>query len=58
MIILTRKLGESIQIGNNIKIIALDRKHNQVRTGIAAPDDIEIWRNEIYEKTQVNEEPL
>jgi carbon storage regulator len=55
MLIFTRKLGESIHIGNNIEIIALDGKPNQVRTGIAAPDDIEIWRDEIYEKAQAKE---
>ena len=50
MLILTRKLGESIQVGDNIKITVLDDKHNQVKIGINAPDDVEIWRDEIYEK--------
>ncbi len=42
MQILTRKPGESIQIGDNVKITVLDEKHNQVRIGIDAPDDVEI----------------
>jgi carbon storage regulator len=50
MLQLTRKIGESIQIGDNIKITVLDDKHNQVKIGIEAPDDVEIWRDEIYEK--------
>jgi carbon storage regulator len=50
MLQLTRKIGESIQIGDNIKITVLDDKHNQVKIGIEAPDDVEIWRYEIYEK--------
>jgi carbon storage regulator len=58
MLILTRKPGESIQIGDNIKITVLDDKHNQVRIEIDAPDDVEIWRDEIYEKIQANEESL
>jgi carbon storage regulator len=49
MLILTRKLGESIQIGDNIKITVLDDKHNQVKIGIDAPDEVEIWRDEIQE---------
>jgi carbon storage regulator len=52
VLVLTRKAGKSIQIGDNIKITFLDDKHNQVKTGIDVPDDIEIWRNEIYEKIQ------
>ncbi len=50
MLQLTRKIGESIQIGDNIKITVLDDKHNQVKIGIEAPDDIKIWRDEIYEQ--------
>jgi carbon storage regulator len=58
MLILTRKPGEPIQIGDNIRTTVLDDKHNQVRIGIDAPDDVEIWRDEIYEKIQANEESL
>ncbi len=56
MLILTRKPGESIQIGDDIKITVLDDKHNQVKIGIEAPDDIEIWREEIYAKIQAEAE--
>jgi carbon storage regulator len=50
MLILTRKIGESIQIGDYIKITVLDDKHSQVKIGADAPDEVEIWREEIYEK--------
>ena len=52
MLRLTRKLGESIQIVDNIKFTVLDDKHNQVKIGIDAPDDVEIWREEIYDEIQ------
>ena len=52
MLKLARKSGESIQIGDNNKNTVLDDKHNQVKIGIDAPDDVEIWRDEIYEKIQ------
>ena len=52
MLKLARKSGESIQIGDNNKNTVFDDKHNQVKIGIDAPDDVEIWRDEIYEKIQ------
>ena len=58
MLILTRKPGGSIQIGDSVKITVPDDKHNQVRIGIDAPDDVEIWRDEIYEMIQANEKSL
>lgn len=52
MLQLTRKQNESIIIGDDIKIKVLNEPHGQVRLGIEAPDDVEIWREEIYEKIQ------
>jgi carbon storage regulator len=52
MLQLTRKQNESITIGGDIKITVLNDPHGQVRLGIEAPDDVEIWREEIYEKIQ------
>jgi carbon storage regulator len=49
MLILTRKLGESIRIGNDIKITVSDIKGKQIRIGIEAPGDIAVHREEIYE---------
>lgn len=48
MLILTRKRGESIHIGRNIKITIVDLKPNQVRIGIDAPQDQRVYREEIY----------
>ena len=48
MLILTRKLGETIRIGNEIKVTLLDVKGRQVRVGIDAPSEITIHREEIY----------
>lgn len=48
MLILTRKLGESIKIGHDIKITFLETKGKQVRIGIEAPPHIVVHREEIY----------
>lgn len=50
MLILTRKLGEKINIGDDITVTLLDIKGAQVKLGIQAPRSIGIHRNEIYEK--------
>ena len=52
MLILTRKLGESITIGDDIKISVLGVRGRQVRLGIDAPDDVVVHREEIYVKIQ------
>jgi len=48
MLILTRKLGESITIGDRIKITLLEIKGKQIRIGIEAPADVIVHREEIY----------
>jgi carbon storage regulator len=48
MLILTRKLGESITIGDDIKITFLETKGKQIRVGIDAPPHIAVHREEIY----------
>ena len=52
MLILTRKLGESITIGDDIKIQVLEIKGKQVRLGIQAPKKYSIHREEIYQRIQ------
>lgn len=52
MLILTRKIGESILIGDDIRITALGIRERQVRIGITAPTEISIHREEIYDKLQ------
>jgi carbon storage regulator len=50
MLILTRKLGERITIGDDITISLLEIKGSQVKLGIEAPENISIHRQEIYER--------
>jgi carbon storage regulator len=52
MLILTRKQNESIVIDDDIRITVLSDKHGQVKLGIEAPDEIEIWREEKYGKPE------
>ncbi len=49
MLILTRKLGETIRIGNEIEVTILDIKGRQIRVGINAPSDITVHREEVYQ---------
>ena len=49
MLVLTRKVNESITIHNNITVSILEIKGNQIRLGIKAPDDVTVYRTEIYE---------
>mgnify|MGYP006275371445 CR=1 FL=1 len=50
MLVLTRKENESIMIGNDIKITIVEVDGGQVRLGIDAPSDVEIYREEIYQE--------
>ena len=52
MLILTRRTDESLIINDNVKLTVLGIRGNQVRLGIDAPDDVGIWREEIYIKKQ------
>lgn len=52
MLVLTRKLGETIVIGDNIVIKVVDIHGKQIRIGIEAPTEITIFRGEIYERIQ------
>lgn len=52
MLILTRKLGETIAIGNDIKVTFLEFNGKQLRIGIEAPKEISVHRGEIYQLIQ------
>ena len=53
MLQLTRKKNESIIIDHDIKITVLNDPQGQVRLGIEAPDDVGIWREEIFDQIQM-----
>lgn len=53
MLILTRRIGESVIVGDNISISVLGVKGSQVRLGIEAPKDISVHREEIYQRIQL-----
>ena len=52
MLILTRRVGEALMIGDQTKIVVLGVKGSQIRLGINAPKDVMVHREEIYEKIQ------
>lgn len=52
MVIVSRRIDESIQIGDDITVTILDIKGKQARIGISAPDDVSVHREEVYERVQ------
>lgn len=53
MLILTRRIGETLNFGDDITVTVLQVKGNQVRIGINAPKDVAVHREEIYQKVQI-----
>ena len=52
MLILTRRIDETLMIGDEIHVTVLGIKGNQVRIGVEAPKDVAVHREEIYKKIQ------
>ena len=58
MLILTRRVGEALMVGDDTKIVVLGVKGSQIRLGINAPKDVQVHREEIYQKIQNDDESV
>ena len=56
MLILTRRIGETLMVGDEITVTVLGIKGNQVRLGVNAPQDVEVHREEVYQRIQLEKD--
>lgn len=56
MLILTRRVGETLIVGDDVTVAVLGVKGNQVRIGVNAPEDVSVHREEIYQRIQNEKE--
>jgi carbon storage regulator len=57
MLVLTRRVGETIRIGNDVVVTALNVKGNHIRIGVNAPKDVTVHREEIFERIKQERQP-
>ena len=58
MLILTRRIGETLNIGDDIQVAIMGIRGNQVRIGVTAPKEVPVHRSEIYDKIQLEKAGL
>jgi len=58
MLILTRRVGEALMVGDDTKIVVLGVKGSQIRLGINAPKDIVVHREEIFDKINTKDDSI
>jgi carbon storage regulator len=58
MLILTRRVGEAVKVGDDVTVTVVAVKGNQIRIGIHAPKDVTVHRAEIYERIRRGQGPL
>jgi carbon storage regulator len=58
MLILTRRVGETVIVGNDVAVTIVSVKGNQIRIGISAPKNVSIHREEIYERIRREQQPI
>ena len=55
MLVLSRKVGETVRIAENIEVTVIEIKHGKVRLGFRCPQEVPILRQEVYDREQANE---
>lgn len=58
MLILTRRVGETLMVGDEVTVTVLGVKGNQVRLGVSAPKEVAVHRKEIYERIKTEEQTI
>jgi carbon storage regulator len=58
MLILTRRVGETLMVGDEVTVTVLGVKRNQVRIGVNAPKEVSVHREEIYERIKAEGQPM